>query len=163
LIGYPALFQKAALIGVQPGCDSAEERRQRRWLEDSWIARLEDEGVSAFVDWWSQMPLFGPAREPQVLRAEEPHRWDHTQSGLVSALLVLGTSQMPSFWSKLPEIRCPIELWVGDLDTKFVRIAELMLQELPDACLHRFSQAHHNPLLDCPEEVETRLRTGLLA
>jgi len=159
----PDLFDAAVLIGVQPGCASPGERSARRQLEDSWIARLEDQGAAAFVDWWCQLPLFGPARTPEAVRESEPHRYHHTSAGLVSALLVLGTSQMPNLWPVLPTIRCPVELWVGALDAKFTGIAELMAKDLAQARVQRFAGAHHNPLLDCPAEVRAQLRSGLLA
>jgi 2-succinyl-6-hydroxy-2,4-cyclohexadiene-1-carboxylate synthase len=163
LSAQPTLFDQAVLIGVQPGCRSAQERKARRLLEDSWIARLEDEGVAAFAAWWSDLPLFGPPLGPDAQRAQHPYRWHHTTAGLVSALLVLGTSQMPNLWPELPAIECEVELWVGDLDTKFCEIAEEMCSTLPRARLHRFEAAHHNPIRDCPGRVAARLQAGLVA
>lgn len=159
----PGLFERALLIGGQPGCQTLAERVQRRQLEDAWIAQLEDEGVTAFVDRWVQGPLFGPARPLLDLRLEQPHRWDHTAAGLISALLVLGTSQMPNLWPNLPAITCPVDLWVGEHDAKFVGIAHAMEQVLPRAQTRTFDGSYHNPITDCPAAARKQLHTWLLA
>lgn len=157
----PELFERALLIGAQPGLRSLEERTARRQLEDSWIAELEDVGVSIFVDRWSTSPLFGPARDPATLREGEPHRWDHTTSGLVSALLTLGTSQMPNLWPALASVHCKVELWTGALDTKFLQIATEMARELPRATTRTFEGSYHNPLTDSPHLARERLEAWL--
>jgi len=155
------LFSSAILVGVQPGYASREERALRRQVEDQWIAEIEDRGVDDFIRRFGQLPLFGPARTEA--RSERPYRWEHTASGLVSALLVLGTSQMQSLWPKLPEITCPVELWVGAEDAKFRAIAEEMRSELPRATVVTFDGAHHNPLTDAPAATRERLSAWLRA
>jgi len=145
----PELIERALLIAPQPGLATDQERRQRRSQEDAWIAELEDRGVEAFVAAFCQLSLFGPARDPAKLRQEEPFRWDHTAPGLTNALLVLGTSSMPNLWPKLALVRCPLELWVGELDHKYTAVAEAMRRELRQARLLTFPGAHHNPLSDC--------------
>jgi 2-succinyl-6-hydroxy-2,4-cyclohexadiene-1-carboxylate synthase len=156
LTAAPDLIDRALLIAPQPGLQTDEERRLRRKQEDAWIAELEDRGVAAFVDAFCQLPLFGPARDPRELRQKEPFRWDHTALGLTSALLVLGTSAMPNLWPKLALVRCPLELWVGELDHKYSALAEAMTRDVPQARLVTFPGAHHNPVSDCPALARTR-------
>ena len=159
----PSLFERAALIGAQPGLTSLSERRVRRELEDGWIAELEAEGVSAFVDAWCKLPLFGPALDPRGLRQEQPFRWDHRKEGLIAALLVLGTSQMPNLWPRLDRVACPVELWPGALDEKFVHIAAAMAHHLPRASVVPVPGAHHNPITDSVAQVRVRLEAWLAA
>lgn len=161
LAEHSQLFHSALLVAPQPGYQTPEERLARRAVEDRWIAELEDEGVDAFVDRFSQLPLFGPPRQND--RSERPDRYRHTADGLVTALLVLGASQMPNLWPSLPGIRCPVELWVGALDGKFEAIAEDMRSSLPQARLVRFPAAHHNPILDAPDAAREALSAWLQA
>lgn len=157
----PELFHSALLVAPQPGYATTEERLARRAVEDRWIAEIEDEGVTRFVDRFSQLPLFGPPRASD--KTERPHRYQHTEDGLIAALLALGTSQMPNLWPSLAAIRCPVELWVGACDAKFEAIASEMAHVLPDARLVRFPAAHHNPILDAPEATQERFSTWLAA
>lgn len=159
LAAEPALFQAALLVAPQPGYASADERLARRAVEDRWLAELERDGVAAFVDRFSQLPLFGPPRPDD--RSARPYRYQHTAEGLMAALLVLGTSQMPNLWPSLPQVQCPVELWAGALDAKFVAIAGQMSRLLPRSRVELFAGAHHNPLLDAPRLAREKLWTWL--
>jgi len=161
LLRRPGLFQQALLVAAQPGCATAAERHERRALEDVWIAEIEDHGARAFIDRFSALSLFGPPRPAAELLQRQPWRWEHTQAGLVSALLVLGTSQMPNFWPALSTIDCPVELWVGSLDEKFCRIAQQMRDLMPAASVRTFEGSYHNPIMDAPNAARAAVQAWL--
>lgn len=161
LASRPELFERCALIGVQPGLRTAPERATRRQQEDAWIALLEDEGIEAFEAMWRALPLFGPAKAPEVERELREVRIGHRPAGLVGALLALGTAAMPSYWDALSEIHAPVELWVGERDEKFLLLAREMQTLLPRARVVSFPAAYHNPLLDAPDHARAALRSWL--
>jgi len=46
--------------------------------------------------------------------------------GLAAALRNLGTGALPSLWKRLPELRMPVTVLVGERDTKFAALANEM-------------------------------------
>lgn len=154
----PTLFERAILIGVQPGLEDAEARAERRLWERGWIEMLEREGLEAFLCAWEQLPLFAGQKEGLGARAQAERRRGHTAHGLAHALDVLGLAGMPNHWDDLGKISCPVELVVGEKDAKFLALAERALPRFPQAELHVIPGAGHNPLEDQPEATRTRLR-----
>jgi pimeloyl-ACP methyl ester carboxylesterase len=64
---------------------------------------------------------------------------------------------MPDFWPLLPQVRQPVQLVVGSLDDKFVRLAEKALTLLPSATLHVVPDVGHNAVLEAPAAVAALL------
>ena len=60
----PAAVPFSALVlesaGLGPADDAAREALRERNF--AWAARVRDEGVSAFMDWWAGLPLFESQR-----------------------------------------------------------------------------------------------------
>ncbi len=154
----PSLFERAILIGVQPGLEEPEARAERRLWERRWIDKLESEGLESFLSAWEQLPLFGDQKGGPQPQAQAARRRSHTALGLAHALRVLGLADMPNHWGDLSRIRCPVELVVGELDEKFRTLAERALPRLPSARLHVIPGAGHNPLESQPEATFALLR-----
>lgn len=152
---HPELVETLTLIGVHPGLDSQDERLERIASDAHWISLLETHGTAAFAEAWAAQPLFATqARLPAGLRAaEQRRRLQHDPRGLAHALRVLGLGAMPSTRSELRVVRASVELLAGEVDDKFVRLAESLLQEFPDARLSVVPGAGHNLLLERPRAV----------
>jgi pimeloyl-ACP methyl ester carboxylesterase len=54
-------------------------------------------------------------------------------------------------WQRLPEVAVPVLLVVGSLDAKFVEVARLMADALPDARLVEVADAGHSVHLERPD------------
>ncbi len=63
-VRMPAAVPFSALVlesaGLGPADDAAREALRERNF--AWAARVRDEGVSAFMDWWAGLPLFESQR-----------------------------------------------------------------------------------------------------
>ena len=110
---------------------------------------------------WQAQPLFASqAQLPTlVLQQQQSARQQHYPQGLALALRALGLGHMPDFWPLLPQVRQPVQLVVGALDDKFVRLAEKALTLLPSATLHVVPGVGHNVVLEAPAAVAALLAT----
>lgn len=153
-----SLFERAVLVGVQPGLAPGAEREARRSWEQGLMRLLGDRGLEAFLDEWERLPLFSDQKASAASRAQSSERRRHTAEGLIHALSVLGLAAMPSLWDSLSAISCPIDLVVGTRDAKFLAIAEEMLPLLRAGTLHVVEDSGHNPLVDAPEAASRLLR-----
>lgn len=154
----PGLFDRAVLIGVQPGLAGHAEREARRTWEEELAQLLEREGLEGFLEKWERLPLFADQKAGEFSERQAAERRTHRAEGLAHALRVLGLATMPNLWDALPTIECPVELVVGARDTKFLEVGQQMLPLLPSARLHVLADSGHNPFIDAPEPVSVLLR-----
>lgn len=150
---HPARIRRLVLESASPGLATAEERAARRAADEALAARLEQEGLEAFVDAWERLPLFASqAQLPAPVRAAvRAQRLAHTPAGLANSLRGLGTGAQPALWDRLPDLRRPVLLVAGALDAKFVGLAQAMAARLPLAELRVIAQAGHTVHLEQPE------------
>ena len=64
---------------------------------------------------------------------------------------------MPAYGERLTELRMPVDLVVGALDSKFRRLAEAMARKLPDARVQVIPGAGHNLPLEAPAALAALL------
>jgi 2-succinyl-6-hydroxy-2,4-cyclohexadiene-1-carboxylate synthase len=74
----------------------------------------------------------------------------HRPSGLASALRHLGTGAQPSYWSRLDELKMPVDVIAGWRDEKFAAIAQKLCVALPRGRLHLLD-CGHAPHLEAPQ------------
>jgi pimeloyl-ACP methyl ester carboxylesterase len=70
--------------------------------------------------------------------------------GLANSLRGMGAGQQAPMWDRLPELRMPVLLIVGERDAKYVATAERMLSLLPNARLAVIPEAGHTVHLEQP-------------
>lgn len=154
-VRHPMLVENATLIGVHPGLEDFQARRERQRWEGSWVHLLEIHGLGAFLEQWESLPLFATQRalDPQRLEHQGRVRRSHRADGLAHAFRVLGTGVMPSLWPALERIQVPICLVVGEADERFRQVAERAVAQLPQGRLEVVAGTGHNVLLERPESV----------
>ena len=152
----------AALIlesaGLGPVDDAAREALRERNL--AWAARVRDEGVSAFMDWWAGLPLFESQRnldddQRERLRAG---RLANDAESLALSFERAGAHVMPP---KQETIRAlcelaakgiPVSYLAGELDAKYCKVASTLQAESQGAISCRIvPSAGHNIHLEQPE------------
>src|SRR5699024_10179789 len=72
---YPDRIASLVLESASPGLASAVERKKRRIHDEHLAQNLETEGITHFVNFWENLPLFAtqkklPAEKRQAIRAE---------------------------------------------------------------------------------------------
>lgn len=149
---YPALVRSLALESASPGLATAEERAARRAADDALAARIEWEGIPAFVAYWESLPLWqSQARLPATtLLWLHEKRLRNDPTGLARSLRGMGTGAQPSLWERLGELSLPVLLLAGEEDAKFVATARQMAARIPQAQLVVVPDAGHTIHLEQP-------------
>jgi len=151
-LAHPERIRSLVLESASPGIADTGERRQRRERDEALAARIESDGVAAFVDDWMAQPLFASQRAlPEVTRAAARRlRLENSARGLANSLRGLGTGAQPSFWADLPDLRVPTLLIAGEQDEKFRGIAARMATAIPAARVTIIADAGHTTHLEQP-------------
>lgn len=142
---YPQQIRKLLLESSSPGLKTEQERLARVTSDEELAQFIETAGITAFVDKWENIPLFVsqkklPINIQQAIREE---RLSQSTLGLANSLRGIGTGKMPSLWDVLSMLPMPVHLFVGQLDKKFVGIAQQMQNQLANAEITEFIGCGH--------------------
>lgn len=131
-VRMPAAVPFSALVlesaGLGPADDAAREALRERNF--AWAARVRDEGVSAFMDWWAGLPLFESQRnldddQRERLRAG---RLANDAESLALSFEQAGAHQMPlrcesiRALCELSRRGVPVSYLAGRLDAKYCEV-----------------------------------------
>lgn len=157
-VAHPERIASLILESASPGLAEAAER-QARIASDNALADLaERDGIEAFVARWERTALFATQdRLPTEVRARlRAHRLANKPAGLANSLRGLGTGVQPPLWERLGELRLPCLVMAGELDAKFVSIAQKMADAIAGARIALVAGAGHTIHLEQPDAF-TRL------
>lgn len=131
-VRMPAAVPFSALVlesaGLGPADDAAREALRERNF--AWAARVRDEGVSAFMDWWAGLPLFESQRNLPVDQRERLRagRFDNDAESLALSFEQAGAHQMPlrcgsiHALCELSRRGVPVSYLAGRLDAKYCEV-----------------------------------------
>ncbi len=161
---YPSRVKELILESSSPGLATEEERLDRQQRDNRLADRILEEGIQAFVDYWEAIPLF--QTHLTYLSSEQRarlhvSRLNNSELGLANSLRGIGTGVQPSWWENLNQFEVTTTLIVGQLDAKFVKIAEEMFRLLPDGELVVIEDAGHTVHLEQPEEFSQTVQNIL--
>ncbi len=158
----PAAAPFSALVlesaGTGPVDDAAREALRERNF--AWAARVRDEGVSTFMDWWAGLPLFEsqrilPDEQRERLRAG---RLANDAESLALSFERAGAHVMPSRQEsvralcELSRRGIPVSYLAGELDAKYCKVLPDLRAEARGAISCRVvPAAGHNIHLEQPE------------
>ncbi len=162
-VNYPDWFQSVVLESASPGLDTAVARAERQKQDIALAGWIEANEIEAFVQRWEQLPLWAsqtqlPAAARQVLQEQ---RLQNNPTGLANSLRGMGTGVQPSLWARLSELKMPVLLLAGELDSKFVAINRQMHEQIPHGQLQIISQAGHTIHLERPSRFNQYILTFL--
>lgn len=148
------LVRTLVIESGSPGLDDFVERENRRQLDEALAARIETEGIPAFVRHWEHLPLFASQlRLPQdVLHTLRAQRLNNSSQGLANSLRGMGTGTQTPLWDELREVHKPVLLIAGEMDEKFVAINRHMASQLPAAEFIVVPDAGHTVHLERPDK-----------
>jgi 2-succinyl-6-hydroxy-2,4-cyclohexadiene-1-carboxylate synthase len=144
-VAHPDRIASLVLESASPGLAGADER-QARIASDNALADLaERAGIEAFVARWERTPLFATQeRLPEQVRERlRNQRLANNPTGLANSLRGLGTGVQPSLWERLGELRMPCLIMAGELDAKFLGIAQRMADAIAGSRLALVADAGH--------------------
>ena len=115
---YPEQVQTLVLESASPGLKTKQERVLRVEKDEKLARKIEGEGLSKFVAFWEDIPLFAsqkllPTSIQQSMRSE---RMSQSEKGLATSLRSMGTGKQRSWWGKLYQLNIPVLLLVGAYD-----------------------------------------------
>ena len=154
-VPFSALVLEGA--GTGPVDDAAREALRERNF--AWAARVRDEGVSAFMDWWAGLPLFESQRnlddgQRERLRAG---RLANDAESLALSFERAGAHAMPSQGESIRALcelaarGIPVSYLAGELDAKYCKVASTLQAESQGAISCRIvPAAGHNIHLEQP-------------
>ena len=155
-VPFAALVLESA--GLGPADDAAREALRERNF--AWAARVRDEGVSAFMDWWAGLPLFESQRnldddQRERLRAG---RLANDAESLALSFERAGAHAMPSQGESIRALcelaakGIPVSYLAGELDAKYCKVASTLQAEYQGAVSCRVvPAAGHNIHLEQSE------------
>jgi 2-succinyl-6-hydroxy-2,4-cyclohexadiene-1-carboxylate synthase len=147
----PDVVHRLVLVSASPGIADPTERAARHDADEKLAQDIEHDGIDAFLERWLAQPLF--ATLPRAQSGLEERRKANTVDWLTYQLRTLGQGVQPSNWDRLPELAMPVLLIVGELDEKYVDIAQRMADVIPDARVEVVAGAGHACHLEQPEVV----------
>lgn len=144
-VQHPQQIDQLILESASPGLVDETTRAERIAADNALADFIEQQGVEAFVERWENIPLFETQKRlPQQIQQEiRTERLSQQPKGLANSLRGIGTGMMPSVWDQLETLPMPVHLFVGQLDTKFVNIANEMKKRMPNAQITQFLDCGH--------------------
>jgi 2-succinyl-6-hydroxy-2,4-cyclohexadiene-1-carboxylate synthase len=146
-IAHPTVVRRLVLESPSAGLATAEERAARRAADDDLAARIERNGIAAFVAEWERQPVFAshaslPPARATCLRAmrlaNDPH-------GLAASLRGAGQGAMEPLFDRLATVGAPTLVIAGALDDRGRSRAEQVARGIPGARLEIIDNAGHTP------------------
>jgi 2-succinyl-6-hydroxy-2,4-cyclohexadiene-1-carboxylate synthase len=153
VVRHPDRVASLVLVAGRAGIAAAGERAARRRADELLAARIEEQGVAAFVDEWLAQPLFAtlPRLGAESMAREREARLANDARGLAASLRGLGPGAQPPLFDDLPRVDVPVLLVAGALDERFVAIAHDLAGRLPQAEVCVIADAGHAVHVEQPE------------
>lgn len=131
-------------IGAHAGLDE-ESRAGRRQGDDALADRIEADGIEAFVDYWSALPLFaGLERRGEGYLAQlRADRLQNHVLGLACSLRGMGAGVMEPVWDDLRRVNVPCTFVAGQLDHGYVASARKLAASVPHGQVALVLRAGH--------------------
>ena len=155
----PENIRRLVLVSSSPGLQSPNERLTRVNSDEKLAREIAEIGVATFVEKWLSGPLFaGLTSTP----ADIQDRLRNSSDGLASSLRLCGTGAQQSLWDRLPELKMPVLLIVGERDQKFLQIGHEMKSRIGmSAELVVIENAGHSVHLEQPEHCQSVIASFL--
>ena len=151
-------------IGAHAGLDE-EVREGRRQADEALAQRMETDGLEAFVNYWSSLPMFeglerrGPSFVAQVRAA----RMENQVAGLAGSLRGMGAGSMRPVWPDLNGVAASSTFVAGQLDHGYVASARRLAASVPNGRVVIVQRAGHTVHLERPEAFSRLLIAHLEA
>lgn len=139
-----------------PGMRDAAERAARVIADGKLAAKIDNEGLEAFIKYWEQVPLFASqlSLPAEVRNRVRSGRLRSNPVGLANSLRGLGSGRQRPLWSDITTFPFPALIIAGTLDPKYTALAHSMAEKIPNAQLAIIQDAGHAVHLERPDLFE---------
>jgi len=134
------------LESTTAGIKSEKERTERKNSDDELAAYLEKNNFESFIDKWLDKEIFGTIRRFSNVKIKtiKEEKLKNSRAGLANSLRGFGTGNMDYLGDKLSELKMPVLLLSGQLDSKFTKLNAEMQKQIPNSKHVVVSNAGHN-------------------
>ncbi|WP_409028895.1 2-succinyl-6-hydroxy-2,4-cyclohexadiene-1-carboxylate synthase [Gracilimonas sediminicola] len=151
---YKGLILESSTFGIE-----GETEQQARQSLDARRSDAITGNFEGFLEDWAKMPLFNSANPaPELIDKMNEIQQNQNPFWLANSLQGFGTGTMPCVRNRLGEIPIPVQLLVGEKDSKFLHINRQMEKELREPELAVVKDAGHRVHLDHPEQLIAQLK-----
>lgn len=156
-VKYPTKVRKLVLESSSPGLMLPQEREARIEQDGKLASFIKNNGIEAFVDYWTNIPLFESQKrlpmdkQKQILK----QRLNNSIIGLANSLRGMGTGVQPSWWDEIANLQMEVLLITGSLDKKFCQIAGKMAERLEKSEVVNIHDCGHAIHVEEPEKFGT--------
>lgn len=146
-IAHPEVVDRLVLESPSAGLESELDRTARRAADEALAARIERDGIEAFVDEWERQPVFAssaplpPSRRSRIRAI----RLSNAAAGLAASLRGSGPGAMEPLHDRLAGVVAPTLVIAGALDDRGRPRAEVVARGIPGARLAIVDGAGHAP------------------
>jgi 2-succinyl-6-hydroxy-2,4-cyclohexadiene-1-carboxylate synthase len=151
-LAVPERIRRLVLVSTTAGIADPAERAARRAADELLATRMEQQGMEAVARAWAAQALFSGQSE-EVREVAHADRLRNDPANLAAALRGIGTGVMQPLWERLPELRMPAAVVVGERDDKFVALGRRLAEGLPGASFTLVPGTGHALPLEVPEAV----------
>lgn len=149
-------------IGAHAGLEE-EAREGRRRGDDALAGRIEKDGLEAFVNYWSGLPLFAglERRGPAFVSRVRAERLSNHVAGLAASLRGMGAGAMEPLWDDLAHAAFPCTFVAGQLDHGYVASARRLAATVPNGRVEVVLRAGHPVHQERPDALARVLASHL--
>ncbi len=151
-------------IGAHAGLEE-DAREGRRRGDEALAQRIETDGLEAFVNYWSSLPLFAglERRGPSFVAKVRAERMNNRAAGLAESLRGMGAGAMRPIWDDLARVTCPCTFVAGQLDHGYVASARRLAASVPHGRVAIVQRSGHSVHQERPEAFARLLLAHLEA
>ncbi len=151
-------------VGAHAGLDE-DAREGRRRGDEAMAQRIESDGLEAFVNYWSSLPMFAglERRGPSFVAQVRAERMNNHTAGLAESLRGMGAGAMRPVWNELARISCQCTFVAGQLDHGYVASARRLAESVPNGRVVIVPRAGHAVQQERPDAFARLLLAHLEA
>ncbi len=158
---FPRRVRALALVSAHPGLTAAAERHARQRADQARAAAIRAEGLTAFLETWYRLPLFGITTDAR-LQALIAQRSQQQTEAMARVIAEMSPGRQPPLWEALARLPMPVAYIAGAADAKYAALADAIAARAPQVQRFLIPHAAHMVHLDAPQALAAALRRFLL-
>lgn len=160
----PEVVDRCVWIGARAGIRDAEDRAARVRADEALAARIEAEGVEAFVDFWMALPLFASQERlgAEALAVAREARLQNRPEALARSLRGVGAGAQPALFDRLQALDSATLFVAGEEDPRFVALGRDLATHAPGGRFEAVPEAGHAVHLEAPDAFAALARSFLV-
>ena len=147
---FPQYFIKVVLESASPGLETKAARVNRIKQDLEVAKKLKNLDFALFLEQWYSNPLFISFKQHPNYNQAIAKRLKNDPHKLAKSLRYMGLGSQPSLWQELKTNQIPLLSIVGELDRKFIAIAEKIASLSTNSKLEIVKNTDHNVHFEQP-------------